>query len=89
MIYLNQNLFPLERQGVRENCILFIICEQRGNALNRLHDDFIDEDELSYKDFRKIGKKVWKAPYNYLVFVMSKNKYNKAKLKINWESFIV
>ena len=28
MIYLNQNLFSLERQSVRENCNLFILFEQ-------------------------------------------------------------
>ena len=29
MIYLNQNLFTIDRQSVRENCILFILFEQR------------------------------------------------------------
>ena len=29
LIYLNQNLFSLDRQSVRENCILFNLFEQR------------------------------------------------------------
>ena len=33
MIYLNQNLFSLDRQSVRENCNLFILFEQRGKVL--------------------------------------------------------
>ena len=36
MIYLNQNLFSLDRQSVRENCNLFVLFEQRGNVINRL-----------------------------------------------------
>ena len=33
MIYLNQNLFTIGRQRVRENCNLFILFEQRGKVL--------------------------------------------------------
>ena len=31
-MYLNQNLFPLDRQKIRENCKLFILFQQRGQA---------------------------------------------------------
>ena len=33
MIYLNQNLFSLDRQSVREKCNLFILLEQRGKVI--------------------------------------------------------
>ena len=33
MIYLNQNLFTIDRQSVRENCNLFILFEQIGRVL--------------------------------------------------------
>ena len=36
MIYLNQNLFSLDRRGVRENCNLFILFEQTSNELHPL-----------------------------------------------------
>ena len=48
MIYLNQNLFSLDRRGVRENCILFILFEQSGNVLHPLYKDFFNEVELDY-----------------------------------------
>ena len=37
MIYLNQNLFSLDRQSVRENCNLFILFEQRGKVLASIY----------------------------------------------------
>ena len=40
MIYLNQNLFSLDRQGVRENCNLFLLFEQRGKVLASIYQDF-------------------------------------------------
>ena len=36
MIYLNQNLFTIDRQSVRENCHLFILFEQRGKVLTSI-----------------------------------------------------
>ena len=42
-IYLNQNLFSLYRRGVRENCNLFILFEQRGNILHPLYIVFFIE----------------------------------------------
>ena len=51
MIYLNQNLFSLDRQSVRENCNLFILFEQRGKVL---YQDFFNNVELSYNDFANI-----------------------------------
>ena len=34
MIYLNQNLLSLDIRGVRENCHLFILLEQREKVLH-------------------------------------------------------
>ena len=72
MIYLNQNLFSLDRQIVRENCNLFIF-------------DFFTNVELSYNDFANICNKVWKEPYNYVVIDITKNKNINGKLRINWD----
>ena len=46
MIYLNQNLFSLDRQSVRENCNLFILFEQRGKVLASIYQDFFIDVEL-------------------------------------------
>ena len=74
MIYLNQNLFTIDRQNVRENCNLFILFEQRGKVLTSIYQDFFNYVELSYNDFANICNKVWKEPYNYIVIKISKNK---------------
>ena len=47
MIYLNQNLFTIDRQSVRENCNLIILFEQRGKVLISIHQDFFNKVELS------------------------------------------
>ena len=62
MIYLNQNLFSLDRQSVRENCNLFILFEQRGKVLISIYQDFFINIEPSYNDFANICNKVWKEP---------------------------
>ena len=62
MIYLNQNLFSLDRQSVRENRNLLILFEQRGRVLASIHHDFFNNIELSYNDFVNICNKVWKEP---------------------------
>ena len=67
MIYLNQNLFSLDRQSVRENCNLFILFEQRGKVLISINQDFFNNVELSYNDFANICNKIWKESYNYIV----------------------
>ena len=85
MIYLNQNLFSLDRQSVRENCNLFILIEQRGKALISIYQDFFNNVELSYNDFANICNKVWKEPYNYIVIDITKNKNINGKLRINWD----
>ena len=85
MIYLNQNLFSLDRQSVRENCNLFILFEQRGKALISIYQDFFNNVELSYNDFANICNKVWKEPYNYIVIDITKNKNINGKLRINWD----
>ena len=85
MIYLNQNLFSLHRQNVRENCTLFILFEHRGNVLQSIHRDFFNDVELNFEDFSKICNKVRKEPYNYIVFDMSENKKINGKLRINWD----
>ena len=59
MIYLNQNLFSLDRQSVRENFNLFILFEQRGKVLISIYQDFFNNVELSYNDFANICNKVW------------------------------
>ena len=74
MIYLNQNLFSLDRQSVRENCNLFILFEQRGKTLISIYQDFFNNVELSYNDFANICNKVWKEPYNYIVIDITKIK---------------
>ena len=85
MIYLNQNLFSLDRQSVRENSNLFILFEQRGKALISIYQDFFNNVELSYNDFANICNKVWKEPYNYIVIDITKNKNIYGKLRINWD----
>ena len=80
MIYLNQNLFTIERQSVRENCNLFILFEQRGKVLISIYQDFFNNVELSYNDFANICNKVWKEPYNYIVTDITKNKNINGKL---------
>ena len=84
MIYLNQNLFSLDRQSVRENCNLFILFEQRGKVLISIYQDFFNNVELSYNDFANLCNKVWKEPYNYIVIDITKNKNINGKLRINW-----
>ena len=83
MMYLNQNLFSLDRQSVRENCNPFILFEQRGKALISIYQDFFNNVELSYNDFANICNKVWKEPYNYIVIDITKNKSFNGKLRIN------
>ena len=85
MIYLNQNLFSLDRQSVRENCNLFILFEQRGKILISIYQDFFNNVELSYNDFANVCNKVWKEPYNYIVIDITKNKNINGKLRINWD----
>ena len=74
MIYLNQNLFTIDRQSVRENCNLFILFEQRGKALISIYQDFFNNVQLSYNDFANICNKVSKEPYNYFVIDITKKK---------------
>ena len=85
MIYLNQNLFTIDRQSFRENCNLFILFEQRGKVLISIYQDFFNNVELSYNDYANICNKVWKEPYNYIVVDITKNKNNNGKLRINWD----
>ena len=85
MIYLNQNLFSLCRQSVRENCNIFILFEQRGKVLISIYQDFFNNVELSYNDFANICNKVWKEHYNYIVIDTTKNKNINGKLRINWD----
>ena len=42
MIYLNQNLFTIDRQSVRKNSNLFILFEQRGKVLISIYQDFFN-----------------------------------------------
>ena len=77
MIYLNQNLFTIDRQSVRENCNLFILFEQRGKVLISIYQDFFNNVEFSYNDFANICNKVWKEPYNYIVIDITKYKKNR------------
>ena len=85
MIYLNQNLFSLDRQSVRENCNLFILFEQRGKVLASIYQDFFNNVELSYNDFANICNKVWKETYNYIVIDITKTKNINGKLRNNWD----
>ena len=85
MIYLNHNLFTIDRQSVRENCNLFILFEQRGKVLISIHQDFFNNAELSYKIFANKCNKVWKEPYNYIVIAITKIKNINGKLRINWD----
>ena len=84
MIYLNQNLYTIDRQSVKENCNLFILFEQRDKVLISIYQDFFNNVELSYNVFANICNKVWKGPYNYIVIDISKNKNINGKLRINW-----
>ena len=46
MIYLNQNLFSLDRHSFRGYSNLSILIEQRGRALTSIYQDFFNEAEL-------------------------------------------
>ena len=72
MIYLNQNLFTLDRQSVRENYNLFILFEKGGKVLISIYQDFFNNVELNYNDFANICNEVWKQPYNYVVIDITK-----------------
>ena len=85
MIYLNQNLFTIDRHSVRENCNLFVFFEQRGKVLISINQNFFNNVELSYTDFANICNKVWKEPYNYVVIDITKNKNINDKLRLNWD----
>ena len=84
MIYLNQNLFTIDRQSVRENCNLFILFKQRGKVLTSIYQDFFNNVELSYNDFANTCNKVCKKPYNYIVIDITKNKNINGKIRITW-----
>ena len=84
MIYLNQNLFSLGRQNVRENSNLFILFEQRGKALTSIYHEFFNGAEDDYKDFTKICKELWREPYYYLIIDISKNINGKLKINSDW-----
>ena len=85
MIYLNQNLFSLDMQSVRDNCNLFILFEQRVKVPISIYQDFFNNIELSYNDFANICNKVGKEAYNYIVIDITKNKNINGKLRTNWD----
>ena len=58
LIYLNQNLFTIDRQIVRENCNLFILFEQRCKVLKPIYQDIFNYVVLSYFDFTSICNKI-------------------------------
>ena len=89
MIYLNHNLFSLDKQSVRENCNVFILFEQRDKFLASIYQDFFNNIELSYNDFPHICNKVWKEPYNYIVIDITKNENINGKLRINWDRIVI
>ena len=37
------------------------------NVLQSIHRDFLNEYEISYKDFAKKCNEIWRDPYNYIV----------------------
>ena len=74
MKYLNQNLFRIDRQSVRENGTRFILFEQRGKVLTSIYQGFFNNVEPIYTNFTSICNKVWKEPYYYFVIDISKNK---------------
>ena len=84
MIYLDQNLFTIHRQNVRENCNQFVLFEQRGKVLTPIYQDFFNNVALRYHDFANICKKIWKETYHFVVIDLSKNKNINGKLRINW-----
>ena len=84
MIYLNQNLFTINRQSVSENCNQFFFLNKEVKS-SSIYQDFFNNVELSYNDFANICNKVWKEPYNYIVIDITKNKNINGKLRINWD----
>ena len=85
MIYINRNLFFLDRQIVREDCNIFVLFEQRGKTLTSIYQDFFNEAELTYKDFFNLCNEVWRESYNNIVIDISQNKNIKGKLAVNWD----
>ena len=47
MIYLRQNLFSLDRQGVRGYCNKFVLFRQRGHVLQAVNRHFFVDDEIN------------------------------------------
>ena len=89
MIYINQNLFSLDRQNAREYCNLIILFRQRGSVVYPLYKDFFNETELSNNEFVNICTKVWKQRYSYLVLDESKHGDIHGRLKINWDKRVL
>ena len=89
ILYLNENLFSLDRQNVRENGNLFILFEQRGKALTSIYQDFFNDVELIYKDFISLCNELWREPYNYIVLDISKSKNINGKVRIVWDMHVL
>ena len=73
MLYLNQNLFSLDRQNVRENCNLFILLERKVKIISTRYD-FFNNLEINYGNFAGLCDEVWRESYNYIVIGMSQDK---------------
>ena len=88
MIYLNQNLFSLDRQSVRENCNLFILLEQRGKVLASIYKEFLNNIEISYNVLANICNTVWKEPIIKLSLIKLKIKNINGKNQLGSESIV-
>ena len=59
MISFNQNLFSLERQSLRGNCIMFFLFEKRGKIISTKYIDLFDDYEMKNNDFPSLCNDVW------------------------------
>ena len=72
-----------------ERIVLYLFYLSKVVMYSNQYIDLFYDFELNYKGFSKICNKVWREPYNYIVFDIN-NKNINGKLRINWDwSFIV
>ena len=88
MVNFNQNLPSLHRQSVRENCILFLLIEEKAKILNTLHSDVFNDRELKYDNFAILRNEIWREPYNYVAIDIYNNKSSNGILIVSWGEVI-
>ena len=81
MFYISQDFHEVPRRTIRRNCNLFILFKQDNKSLRHIYDDFFDDDEFSFTEFKNICKLAWMTKYSYIVIDLD-SEY--LKLRENW-----